>query len=79
MAHGYGLGIENVTNLDKSKPAVISQLDAFTVVLAIEKGGTCVETDVLMTSDNLHITGFTMMLCKPWKYRILKWLAERLL
>ena len=68
----YGLGISNVTNLDKDREAMLSQQGAFTVV-SPEEQGNMIE---VFGNENLHITGFIFIgVNRKWKYRLLMWLA----
>lgn len=71
----YGLGLGNLTNLDKSKPGEVSQQGAFTVV-DLSKTDTSAYANLDEAGcENLAVTGFTFYGLKGWRYRLIKRLA----
>jgi len=76
----YGLGLENLTSLDKSKKGIVSQKGAFTIVQIPSVG---IKNDYLVEKEtfgcaDIVVTGFHMKFLTKWKFRLLKWLAMRL-
>ena len=72
---GYGLGLSNVTNLNKAKPATLSQQGAFTVV---SPKGSMSMAKTLDVNENLVITGFCFIgIRRHWKYRLIMWLSKK--
>lgn len=68
-----GLGLENVTNLDKEKPGMVYQREAFTVVF--DKSSLCIDID---HCAHLKVEGFTFYRLGKWRYGFIKWLVIHL-
>ena len=71
-----GLILENVTNLDKSRPAHISQENAFTIC---ERDRCTMELSTEEPCENLWVTSFTFFCLSQRRYKFIKWLVRKLL
>jgi len=80
MEENYGLGLFNLTSLDKQEPGVVKQKGAFTIVDASGPNpNSGLRVQQATANENILITGFTMYgIKRRWAYRFLRWLAAKL-